>query len=336
MSRIYDDNDKSEQAAAKAVELFTPQLKKEPNNGRLAMKMGQALWTGQKYDEAEKMFRQAVKVSPKDADCWLSLGDSLLMKSFNAVLGVDGKKAPDPMAVIMRVFTRTVPPENLEAGRKFAREASVCADRAVATAPRQPKPYMCRTLTRAMDIFLEEFGQVVTGKEDDSAETAFRVIKRLADANILADVKKAAELDPTNPRAQALVGVVEVGSIMGGMLLSLKKADPAEKEKIGKEAEVKIMQAIDNTMTRLHVLTTHKEKRIAAEACYLEGLVLYIKAKMLNNDHPNPEQLVKAEQLLRRSVALEPGNQSTWDWLVGVSWTRIKRIKRSLPFAKSV
>jgi tetratricopeptide (TPR) repeat protein len=315
LSQLYDDDKKREQAAARAVELFTQQVRAEPQNARLAMQLGLAFGAQDKDAEAEQWLRKATRLSPGDSECWQSLGDFLFSKSLDTLMGRETQKGSNNLAALLQVVSRSVPPERVKASLKIAREAATCFDRAVTAAPRRPQTYLSRGFGRGVVIVLEEFGPVVIGKKDTSEETIRRVVKRLAAARILQDVQKAAELDPTSPRAQAAAGICEVGAAVGEMLLSRKEDQDAVTEVM--ECQARVERIIDRTVARLQGLTNHKEPRIAADACYLAGVLVLFTEEMLHKDNPNLENVARVEQWLRRSVELVPGNQSAWDWLCG-------------------
>jgi hypothetical protein len=175
---------------------------------------------------------------------------------------------------------------------------------------------MLRGVGRALVIALEEFTPLLTGKGEITADTIQRALKRLADARIVQDVQKSAELDPTNPRAQAVAGFCELAASLGGVLVALKEAD-VDKEKVFRECVVRAQRIIERTVERLQGLTSHKDPHIAADAGYLAGVIVLTAEKTLYKDKVNPDNAARAEKWLRRSVELVPGNQSAWDWLCG-------------------
>ncbi len=167
LSDLYDDDEKSKRATAMATDLFKKQFQQDPRNGRLAMRLGQCLRDGYKDDEAEKMLRQAVALAPKNAECWLALGDFLWTNALNALGGAD-KHAESQMAALARLMTGTIAPEDLARCSKLAKEASDCMDRAVAASPGESKVYMARAMARSLELALGEGADLIPRRTSSS------------------------------------------------------------------------------------------------------------------------------------------------------------------------
>lgn len=317
LSQLYDEDKKSDPAAAKAVELYAQQARAEPRNASLAMHLGQALAAQGKEAEAEPWLRQATQLSPGDGAGWHSLGDFLFSRALGTLLlGRERRKGLDSIAALLQVASGTLPRKNIQASLKVIREAATCFERSVTAAPRRPGPYLMRGFSRGVVVLLEEFGRAAPGKEEPARATLLRVLKRLGDARIVQDIQKVAELDPTSPRARAVAGVCEVGAVVCALLLSQKEGQ-AIPDEAAKACQAQVLRIIDQTVEHLRGLTDHPEPRIAGDACYLAGLIVLLTEEMLHKGNANRDKTRQVEQWLRRSVALVPGNQSAWDCLGG-------------------
>ncbi|HZZ78646.1 MAG TPA: hypothetical protein VFE62_09015, partial [Gemmataceae bacterium] len=215
LSELYDQTEKRRQADAKAAVLFRKQLQEDPHNGRLAMRLGRCLPV-ENSAEIEMLLRRAVKLAPNDGECWVELGDFLWNKSFETFVGPGMKGAPQMDAFMSIIATGKVPPERLRASRKIAKEAHACMDRAVTIAPRRSRFYLTRATASSFDTMLDsifdESGQVAT---IDGLDVMARVFGKLSAAKVFADLQKAAELEPTSPRAQAIAGCAQMLSVLG-------------------------------------------------------------------------------------------------------------------------
>jgi tetratricopeptide (TPR) repeat protein len=324
LSELYDDAEKSKRAVAKAAELFKKQWQQNPRDGRLAMRLGQSL-LGPEYDnDAEKLLRQAVELAPGDAECWDALGLFLWVKAYDALENSADKKTLLQMDALMAVFMRAIPPDHILKSSKIAKEACDCMDRAVTAAPRQARYYMARALARALYVALEDAGRAEKAEKSGLVDVLFRVNHQLVEAKVLADVQKAAELDPTNPRGQVLSAICEMAPHLRELLGKAKVKDDAVQEKAFKEFGVQLSRVADNLIAKLDALSSHQNKQIAADACCYEGMLLQSRpllltgisqqiSKEVKTDAAN---LAKSERLLQRSVTLAPGNQLSWELLM--------------------
>ncbi len=146
-----------------------------------------------------------------------------------------------------------------------------------------------------------------------------RSLKRISGAKVLADVHKAAELDPANPRAQVFATVCDMVPDLGILLSKAKTANAARKEAAFKEFGFQVSKTADKLGAMLDALTNHKDKRIAAEACFFGGFLIVIKAKAVSADNNKVDAaaaVTKAERLLQRSVMLAPANELAWKILI--------------------
>ncbi|HZZ81044.1 MAG TPA: hypothetical protein VFE62_21260, partial [Gemmataceae bacterium] len=221
LSELYDDEDKCKQASAKAADLFWKQLQADPRNGRLAMRLGQSLPV-ENEAEGERLLRLAVQLAPKDGECWMALGDFLWGKIFDALLTPTTRGMSQMETLMNIVITRSVPKENLQAAYKIANEANACMEKAVTVAPRQPRHYVARALSRSLNIVLDEGSRALADDKRDLVDCMCRIVEQLSQRKVIADIQKAAELEPTNPRAQVFAGAVELLPLFGNELAKLK------------------------------------------------------------------------------------------------------------------
>ncbi|HZZ76922.1 MAG TPA: hypothetical protein VFE62_00300, partial [Gemmataceae bacterium] len=95
------------------------------------------------------------------------------------------------------------------------------------------------------------------------------------------------------------------------------------------------MRAGDKLMDKLDPLTRHPDKRVVAEACYFEALLLSLKAAMTKDKKTSQPNLARIETLLRRSVELQPGNQSAWDILMAAVSAQEKKDKELIELCEA-
>ena len=290
----------SKRSFDKAMELHRKKAELQPDDGLVLVEFGRALWAARNMSESENVFRQSVRVSPKESKCWISLGQFLDWKAQQTLAPAESRGETFGPDKLLAIVLQTKPsPDQLAQSRKLLQEAEQCFDQAVAAAPQNPEAFVQRALHKASLGYLEGIFSLVRGELKEPAD----VMKGMFNSASLPDLREAARLSPTNYQAIATTAFFEA------LLYRFKstRADQNEWD-FWNDLPDSARKSIKEAMTRLEDLGQSNNPRFAAGA--LEGLALI--QTLVVGDLPG------GRANLRRAVALDPTRGQSWDMLVAV------------------
>ena len=284
-----------------AERLCRQRLASAPQSGLLLVQLSRALCGLDKLDEAESSCRQAVKVSPKEWQCWSGLGDVLFARTWRclapeinlmSLLSSDG----GPVETLMKK-----PPtaETLQKAVALNREAGQCYDQAVAIAPREPEAYLQRASFKMISLLENLFIQYF--RDGSTFDTKKPLSSHLFTKSAVGDLKEAARLSPRNSDIIGLAAGFE-------WLTASIAAAPAKPtlEEISADTRRSILDAI----TRLENLSQDADRKTAAASFrHLGFLKVMCGALESTSFHA-------AEPCFRRAVALNPSDETSWNLLL--------------------
>ena len=284
----------------KAMELHRKKAELQPDDGRVQVEFGRALWAARKTSESENVFRQAVRVAPKESKCWVALGQFLDWKAQQTLAPVESRgESLEPDKLLATVLQTKPSPEQLTQSRKLVQEAEQCFDQAVAAAPQDPEAFVQRALHKSSMGYLEGIFGLLRGELKEPVE----VMKGMFNPASIPDLREAARLSPTNYQAIATTAFFEA------LLYKFKNARAGQAEwDLWNDLPDSARKSIKEAMTQLEDLGQSNNPRHAAGA--LEGLALI--QTLVVGDLPG------GRSNLRRAVALDPGRAQSWDMLVAV------------------
>jgi tetratricopeptide (TPR) repeat protein len=308
------DGPQSLQPGARAVELYRQTAKAEPNNGAVLARLGEALDGAGEKEEAEAVLRRAVSVSPDEPATWLALGSFLTGRTASALLPTPGQRCNGAEALALAMSGRVSRQAGERAG-KYLEEAHVCYDRAVACGPRSAQTYADRAMYRSFESNWANAIRFVRGEPLHEHDPKFT-------EQAVADMKRAAELAPDDPRLVGSAALWETGalaerlgkcSMVMAALSDLWDSFPAATK-----------QAMRDAADRLEKLGRSADVRTAADALELRGCL----QGLIMND------LAGADATWRRALALDPGRESVWDILIALNVTALQRPDKALDLAR--
>jgi tetratricopeptide (TPR) repeat protein len=297
LAELYDevkDEVHARQAREWVVVLLRHRLEVHPDDALAMSDLGQTLMDLERFEEGEALVRRAVQARPREAQCWMALGDALVPLAMRELLD-KGEKLPvydDFERLAGWLLEKRLSPQQIIHCVARVDEAKACMDRAVALAPDQAESYLRRA--RAVDdgwVLLR-----ATLRYRQGAEPA-DIRRESTTGTFLRDVSKAAQLSPRQY-------IVQVWAVMQAFRYAEAHGSPPIP---GWRGHAAARQVIEEAVGRLERLAQTEDRELASTSC--ESLAwLYVFV------FEDPEH---AEKYLRRAIALKPTHEQMWDLLVG-------------------
>lgn len=316
LGRLYaeaQDRPRAQEAFVKSVALFRQQVKARPRDARLLARLGEALGATGKDGEAEAVLRQAVTIAPREWRGWIALAHLLSGRAVAVLWGdaAGGWKpgdAVDYQRLEQQVARERPSVQQIERAKALLEEARRAHDRAVASTPRDPQPYLERGWFRAyVKGFLESIFFTAREERTDVAgvtrEARAKLAMGILAPEALADFRQMARLSPNTPRALALATMFEITAAIAANGQQRDVVPGGGKKALPEAAQRPLRKAL----VQLRQLARSKNVRTASEAAEAEGYFEFI--------HGDPTH---AETCLRRALALDPRNEQAWNVLTGV------------------
>ncbi len=264
-----------------------------PENGGNLDNLAEALWGQGKDEEAESLYRRATLVSSNDWQCWARLGNFLSFHQLNSVLPENFRDQPVVGQPPAREILDYRPSESaLSEAEDSLREGGRCFDRAVALAPKEAQVYVQRagylTASNWESCLFSHWRN--NGPSNPDAWLSF------LSAGTIANLEKAAALDPNNSDAIALPAYFEW--VQNG---TEAKAGPENFDALPPESRRLILGALG----RLTDCAQDPDKKAAAKAFELLGF--------LNWTMKDPQS---AAVNFQRAILLDPSRERSWDLLL--------------------
>jgi tetratricopeptide (TPR) repeat protein len=276
------DYEKSRTAYTKSVSLFRKRVELEQDNASLLADFGEALFDASNNDEAESVLRKAVKIAPKNAGCWDSLGRFLETQAASK-FAVSHKDKPSA--------------DQLQSAQRMLDEATMCFEKAVTVATNEAMPYVQRAMHKWAQHFYKQAFEKARGQDDDER----KLERSLAASDALPDLDKAVSLAPRDVRVIGTAAIMEVfsantkngGQPRAQMVKFEEMADPAQK-------------SIRTKMALLEKLSQSSETKSAAAAM---EMLAFCQGPLVGD-------LGGCLESLRRTIQLDPTRQGSWHMLI--------------------
>ena len=252
LADLYENESKSKETAARGLALAKQLVAANPTRSDGHRILGEAFERVDERGEAEKAFREAVRLGPESERCWSALGTFLATEVYRELVGKESFDFGNLAAVLRK--------NRIDAARvvKLARvqsEASVCFDKAVGLNPKGAQPYRERAGYRLwMAMLADALVQANLQTADDLVLPANR-----RDREFLADMKKAAELEPESPRNIALPMLFEFMTLGDVQEMEAQQKDP--------------LSSLSRYRKQLTVIANGADPLRAGEALYVLGLL---------------------------------------------------------------
>jgi tetratricopeptide (TPR) repeat protein len=285
------DKERGNAALTKAATLYRGQLASRPRDGFLLAHYADCLPldTQQQKDEAEKLLRQAVQLSPAEWECWVLLAGSQLDKAYDVLGGKPSAVDPNPLATLERLAREgKITPELGRKAQEYQAEAMRCLDRAVSVAPREPAAYLARAGACLTRNFL--LGIIRTGPGRDALAATVRATW----ADCCPDLWQATALKPNDA---AVVGIAVVYDLLASVCADQEKGVAVWKAK----------ETVQRGLAQLERLAAGAEPNSAAVASEILGL-LCLKS----------DDLANMEKHLARALRLNPNLEQASDMRFGI------------------
>jgi tetratricopeptide (TPR) repeat protein len=276
------DYEKARSAYSKSVSLFRKRVELEQDNAPLLADFGEALFAASIIHEAESVLRKAIKLAPKNAACWDSLGRFLETQAASK-FGPGHKEKPSA--------------EQLASALKMLAEATTCFDKAVSCATNEAMPYVQRGMHKWAQHFYKQAFEKVRGQDDDD----HKLERSLAASDALPDLDKALSLSPREVRVIGTAAIMEVFSA------NTKKLDKPRAQMVKfEEMPDPAQKSIRAKMALLEKLSQSSETKSAAAAM---EMLAFCQGPLLGDFGGCLESL-------RRTIHLDPTRQGSWHMLI--------------------
>jgi tetratricopeptide (TPR) repeat protein len=284
----------SQEAYARAVELYRKQVEVEPKQARSLVGLGLALRGVGQSEQAEIVLRRSAKGSD-DWKAWAALGDFYHHRAIDELFGGPDKCLRNLQSgeLYARAQNGQFPSAAAANAEPFLTDAVTCYDKAVELAPQQPDPLVARASFRFVARELRVSMEHARGHKVDPPGTI--------PTDCLEDLRSAVSLGVTDPHLlvqaafyEALAGLPEdwePGSGSDSMWRSL-----GEKSK----------DVIEKTLDRLQKLAEDQDRDKAREALFelataQFGLVGDVEVAARN---------------VRKILEFDPKDEAAWELLI--------------------
>ncbi len=285
-----------------AVALFRPQIEQRPQDARLRTHFGEALWGAGQDEEAEVALRNAARMAPDNPEANLLLGRFLSAGSLQKLLPDQSHVAlPADIPQLLSMLGRLRPaPARFTAAEQRWAEALQCFNVAIQLAPRKSQLFEARARCRINGALIQALKTSAAAAQPDAAA----LLAATMSPDCLPDLRRAAELEPDNPR---LIGAVAMFEGVSGFLpQQTRQLETTPNLRTNwKTLPPATVKSIREKLDRLNAIAQSKSAQ-AAEAA--EGLGM-LQLSLLQ-DYP------QAEASFRRAVTLAPEREHSWRGLI--------------------
>jgi tetratricopeptide (TPR) repeat protein len=276
-------------------------LAKQPRNGWVLAQLGTCLSAVERNAEAEKMLREAVRVSPKDWRPWADLGGFLPKHALLQIgitdlsdITLNGPEAAiDQLEPLLK---RTGPAHAIAVLQKASAEAHADFDRAVSLSPNSPEPYTERGKFVYSDTLLTQ--NIIKLLKEETPDTT-----NVFPTAMVRDMSRAADLAPYDPERQATAAISEIALVANTVGDALKAGEPGAIDRMPEPSRDRIKREIQ----RLRKIVGEKDRRNAQIAA-----VSLINIELMGGE------TAQAEQFAKLALTREPTSRRAWDALCEV------------------
>lgn len=302
------ETNESRDAYQKAASLLEKALATKPDDSKLQARQGECYLALGRTAEAEATLRNAVRVSPKEWRAWIALGELLDSKAWKRLsltqAELDSLKAiknPAELQVKMTTgFRQKLTPAALTEAKRLSDEARLCYDRAIASGPQEPEPYLVRAASRMLSDGGVS-GLLATLSTENKNQSGEAAMKRLLSPEVAADLRKARRLAADSPETITATAAMECFWIV------MEKGDALEDlgtEDAWKKLPQASQAAVIEGMLRLSELSASPDKNISAAAHEGLGILAFLRG-----------QRDKMEASMKQAMSLRTLNTRSVDML---------------------
>jgi tetratricopeptide (TPR) repeat protein len=287
------DYDGGRKANVKAVDLFRRRVEMQPDDALLLADYGDALFAVSKLDEAESVLRKAVKLAPKQSQCWGALGRYL---ESAAATKLEPKNANNTSDSTDKSTPLRPSAEQLAAAQRLLDEAESCFDKAVAASTNSALPYVQRAMHTWAKYYYRQAFNKARGQQDDEQKVA----RSIAATEALPDLEKAVQLNPKDFR------VVGTAVFMQVFSANTKKNEPRMQMVKFDEMDDQNQKSVRGKMALLENASQSAEPKSAAAAT---EMLAFCQGPLLGD-------LAGCLESLRRAVHLDKSREGAWHMLI--------------------
>ncbi len=244
----------------------------------------------------ETQLRAVLQTNPRDATAWCELGNSLLHRAMSNHLHLAEINLADIAKVVRDVQEGRLTENDIRAAEQLTDESLDCFGKAIAAAPDEVRGYLYRALFRMLlRTYFHAARNALTGQQQPGMMLMFG-------DDIIADLREAARLRPDDSKAQEIVVVWQIMSVM----FANPRAFSMEKG-IGAQVTGPVRQSIRENVVRLETLASSTNRATVAGANNALGCIAFLLTG------PSEE----AVKRLHAAVAADPTLERAWELLSG-------------------
>jgi Tfp pilus assembly protein PilF len=299
LANLYNDRDewpKAKDAFGTVVRLYRERLKVQAKDGRLHARLGEALAQVGENEQAETEMRIAVRIAPRDAECWSILAFELVDKSLFLVLN-EGR-TPRPKSSMdekaKQMMTRPPSRQQLAEAEQLLEESRACIDKAVALDPKNAKMYSRRICWRLEAGSFRAFRRILAGEKKDFAMMARQAIT--SPEFIYDEYQSYKWRELVEPRKIAERAMLEFRFGHEIAQQRVKLASTRENQITFDDLPEASQQAIRADLGKLQQQIDAKDARLSSSAAEAHGMLLFLLLKDGKG----------AEKSLRRAISRDP------------------------------
>lgn len=291
-----NETSKASHNCQRAVELFRKQADAESEDGLVLAKFGRALAGAGRAQEAESVLRRAVRIAPKESECWVALGrvlDSEARGVLYAPAPVTATESGDKPTDVAAPDRPNV--DQVAQARKWMDEAGGAFNKAATVGPEEAEVYFRRGMHRCLRAALLNRIRTLSGEESDDVAP----LDGCFTAETLADLQHASRLSPKDYRMTASAVMFEIYTVSG------QKGRVDWGAFSWNSLPDRSQRSIRDAMARLENLGENPHRTVAAGALEELGIL----------EGPILRQPLRCETDLRRALLLDPSRDLAWETL---------------------
>ncbi|MDQ2733262.1 MAG: hypothetical protein M3Y56_16555 [Armatimonadota bacterium] len=307
-STARKDDDGASRLYGQAAALLVHQTAAHPNDAESLLEYGTALHGLDRNAEAEPLLRRVVRLAPDNWHAWIALGKVLQANAFAVAI-----HPPHQMSVEeFRAWSQTHPltaAQNAQK-QKLTVEAQAAFDRAVAIQPHEAEPYFERATFRIGVLMAQVVHDFAANALNTTNGPGF-MVQLVQQPQVVADIRRAAQLSPNNPRVLSGAATFE---IFGWMLQRAQEAGKIPEPGSAatwNDLPPTVRQTVQGYLDRLQKLVqisgSHSPTALDALA----------RVQFLAGDS------AASERNFRQVIAMDPKQEGAWQYLIALlAWGR--------------
>ena len=271
-------------AYSQAADLFRKRIDSQADDALLLASFGEALQGSGKNSEAESVLRKAVRLSPKDAKCWIALGRFLDAGARRALLEGPSEDSSSGDRISSAQVSQA---------QKSIEEAGHCFDQAIIVSPDDSAVYLRRAVHRSLRNMLLNQIRLASGEQKEDVD----LLADYFSPEGLVDFQRASRLDVNNYSLLANTILYEIYTVCA------RKGQVNWHDFSWNSLPDKSQRSIREELTRLENLGENPDPQLSAGALEVLGI---IQGPVL---HESRKSLAD----LHRAIALDPSREQAWE-----------------------